>query len=89
MRKLLSELGPTNDVCAASRETFVFLFELLERHPKATTKLSNFKNMVVQRGNTVNGKVVYGLFIRYEDGTMDDISWKQCVNGKAPPAQNN
>ena len=80
VRKLLHELGPTNDVAAVSRKTFTFLFELLERHPNASTKLHNFKQMVVQPV----GHLAYGLLIRYEDGTLDDISWKVCVSGKTP-----
>ena len=83
VRKLLRGIGAVKDVEAVYPSTFTFLYELLGRHPKASSKLLGFKTLSIQPVNAIKGAIVYGLLIRYEDGELDDISWKQCITAKA------
>lgn len=59
-------------------DDYLFITNLLKHHDKYELKISNMKSLTAKHHKeNFNTK---SLFINYEDGTFDDVSWKHCVD---------
>jgi len=78
-RHLISTIG----ICSSLlyNEHYPFFLELFQRHPRYPEKIQNMIDISIQP-NKITPQYLE-LHLLHSDGTTDDISWKQCVSGKA------
>lgn len=81
IRELLQTIGCCTSVKSTHPGAYNFFIELFERHPKYPAKLQGMTDIQIGR-NTMNAQH-YELSIVKHTGEVDDISWRQCVTGKA------
>jgi hypothetical protein len=84
VRTLLNTIGLCSSVKSKGDHLFNELHEVLQRHPKAATKLNGIVDMKIVMNMHLTGKEVH---IVKSNGNIEDISWLQCVSGKAHTPQ--
>ena len=87
-RALLQATGPMRDTRANCGDVHAFLLALFARHPDADAKLAHHTTFDIVRTNTSSTGAAYGCLVHYQDGRVDDISWKLCVSGKHASQRN-
>jgi hypothetical protein len=54
------------------------VLDILKRHPQASVKLYNLKDITIEN----KGRFGFYVSLIYNDGNKDDISWKMCITGR-------
>lgn len=83
VRHVLKQIGPTESVETYDKQNksthSIFFSQLCEKHPECHEKLDRFKDFKIQ----LNGyKTGLELIIIKNDGSVIDISYKVCIDGK-------
>jgi hypothetical protein len=80
VRGIISTIGVCRSVKTTHLEYYNFLVELFRRHPKYPDKIKNMIDIYIAP-NKITPKNLELNLIRI-DGSIDDISWKNCISGK-------
>lgn len=79
IRNKIISIGITDDIFVKSPDEYQFFYDLLKTHPNANTKLDNMKTIGIRTNPTFKQ---LELFILYNDGTRDSISYNKCLGVK-------
>jgi len=77
VRQLFESIGTCYSLKNKNNSHFNKVLDVLKRHPRASEKLDNLKDIEVKKC-----KLGFALFVIYNDGTSDDISWNMCITGR-------
>jgi len=79
VRSIIERIGLCKSIKTRSKSDYNFFIDLFRRHPKYPEKIYNICDISIQK-NKINSKYLE-LHIIKEDGTTDDISWRNCISG--------
>jgi hypothetical protein len=79
VRNIIMNIGICKSVKTVSISDYNFFINLFRRHPKYPEKIYNICDISIIT-NKVNAKLLELNIIRH-DGSVDDISWRNCVSG--------
>jgi len=80
VRRIIENIGMCESIKTKSKQDYDFFIELFKRHPKYPEKIANISDISIV-SNKVCSKYL-GLNITKNDGSVDDISWRNCISGK-------
>ena len=81
VRRTIEKIGICESMKTKGIQDYYFFIELFKRHPKYPEKIDNICDISIVK-NKVCSKYL-GLVITKNDGSVDDISWRDCISGKA------
>lgn len=73
----INQIGECESLKAINEEFFDFCINLFKKHPNYPEKVKNLVDIKITR-NTLN-KGCFQLNVVKEDGTIEDISYRQCI----------
>ncbi len=79
-KNTINSIGICSSLKSANQAFYNFLLDLFKRHPDYPHKLMNMIDIFIVR-NKMRASC-YELQLRREDGSCEDISWRNCVSGK-------
>jgi len=78
VQDIISKIGLCSSVKTKSISDYNFFIELFREHPDYPHKTYNISDISIVKNKKGQG---FGLYIIKNDGTTDDISWKDCISG--------
>jgi hypothetical protein len=76
-RNIIKQIGITNSIKKTKPEYYNFFLELFKRHTDYPNKTRNMIDIIIKQNIFGSG---FELNIIRDDNSIEDISWKNCVN---------